>query len=243
MLPEPQSDWALFLDVDGTLVEIAETPDGVEPDKRLPRVLTEISRILDGAVALISGRPVETLDMFFAPLRIPSAGLHGLEYRDADGVMHRPPISPSIRAATEAAREFADGHPDVLIEDKGTTVALHYRQNPALERDVVAFGEAQVRRFADIQLQLGKMVVELRPNGNDKGSAIRRFMEMPPFEGRTPVFIGDDVTDEAGFKVVNDLGGHSIRVGNGFPTAARFQIADVASLHQWLLAWAEPVDG
>lgn len=243
MLPEPQSDWALFLDVDGTLVEIAETPDGVEPDKRLPAVLTGISRILDGAVALISGRPVETLDMFFAPLRLPSAGLHGLEYRGADGAMHRPPVSPSIRAATEAAKVFASEHPDVLIEDKGTTVALHYRQNPALERDVAAFAEAQAQHFTDIQLQTGKMVVELRPNGSDKGAAIRRFMEMPPFEGRTPVFIGDDVTDEAGFKVVNDLGGHSIRVGNGSPTAARFQIADVSSLHQWLLAWVEPVDG
>lgn len=243
MLPEPQSDWALFLDVDGTLVEIAETPDGVEPDKRLPGVLTEITRILDGAVALISGRPIETLDMFFAPLRLPSAGLHGLEYRDPAGVMHRPPFSPSIRAATEAATVFAGDHPDVLIEDKGTTVALHYRQNPALEGDVAAFAEAQLARFADIRLQMGKMVAELRPNGNDKGTAIRRFMGMPPFQGRTPAFIGDDVTDEAGFAVVNELGGHSIRVGAAMTTNARYRIADVSSLHQWLSAWAEPVNG
>lgn len=242
MLPEPQSDWALFLDVDGTLVEIAETPDGVEPDQRLPGVLAEISRILDGAVALISGRPVETLDIFFAPLRLPSAGLHGLEYRDTAGAMHRPPTSPSIRAATEAARAFASDHPDVLIEDKGTTVALHYRQNPALEPDVTAFAEGQVARFADLRLQIGKMVAELRPNGNDKGTAIRRFMAMAPFQGRTPVFIGDDVTDEAGFAVVNELGGHSIRVGAAITTAAQYRIADVSSLHQWLLAWAEPVD-
>jgi trehalose 6-phosphate phosphatase len=243
MLPEPQSDWALFLDVDGTLVEIAETPDGVKPDQRLPGVLAEISRILDGAVALISGRPIETLDMFFAPLRLPSAGLHGLEYRDAGGVVHQPPISPSVRAATEAAKAFAGDHPDVLIEDKGTTVALHYRQNPALEPEIAAFAEAQIAHFADLRLQMGKMVAEIRPNGNDKGTAIRRFMEMAPFQGRTPVFIGDDVTDEAGFAVVNALGGHSIRVGAAITTAARHRIPDVSSLHRWLLAWAEPVDG
>lgn len=242
MLPEPQRDWALFLDVDGTLVEIAETPDGVEPDQRLPGVLAEISRILDGAVALISGRPIETLDLFFAPLRLPSAGLHGLEYRDTAGVTHRPPTSASVRAAAEAARVFAGNHPDVLIEDKGTTVALHYRQNPALEPDVAAFAESQVARFADLRLQIGKMVAELRPNGNDKGAAIRRFMEMPPFQGRTPVFIGDDVTDEAGFAVVNELGGHSIRVGAAITTAAQHRIANVSSLHQWLRAWAEPVE-
>lgn len=242
MLPKPHGDWALFLDVDGTLVEIAETPDGVKPDRRLPAILSRISALLGGAVALISGRPVETLDTFFAPLQLPTAGLHGLEHRSADGKMHPPPISPSIRAAADAATAFARAHPDVLIEDKGATVALHYRQAPALAVDVLAFAEAQVANRPDIALQKGKMVAEIRPTGSDKGTVIRAFMQEPPFQGRIPVFIGDDVTDEAGFIAVNELGGHSIRVGSSAQTAAHFQIADVQALFIWLSTWAGPVD-
>lgn len=242
MLPEPNGDWALFLDVDGTLVEIAETPDGVRPDERIPGILSEISARLGGAVALISGRPVETLDNFFAPLRLPTAGLHGLERRSADGAMHPPLISPSIRAAAAAATDFAQAHPGVLIEDKGATVALHYRQAPTLAGDVLAFAETQVAALTGITLQKGKMVVEIRPTGSDKGTVIREFMLESPFQGRIPVFIGDDVTDEAGFVVVNDLGGHSIRVGSSAGSAAHSHITDVPALLDWLSAWAEPVD-
>jgi trehalose 6-phosphate phosphatase len=242
-LPKPQGDWALFLDVDGTLVEIAETPDAVKPDKRLPALLEEISDFLGGAVALISGRPLDTLDIFFAPAKLPAAGLHGLEYRDAHGATHRPAESPAVRAVAESARNFARTRDGLLVEDKGATVALHYRQNPTLEADVLAFADAAVAESSGISVQRGKMVAEIRPEGSDKGSIIRAFMAKPPFSGRVPVFIGDDITDEAGFAAVNELGGHSIRVGASPRTLARHHIESVAALLEWLSLWTEPVDG
>lgn len=242
ILPEPQSDWALFLDVDGTLVEIAETPDAVKPDKRLPGLLEEISGFLNGAVALISGRPLDTLDIFFAPLRLPAAGLHGLEYRDASGTVHHPVISPAVRSAAESAHNFARTREGLLVEDKGATVALHYRQNPGLEADVLAFADAQLAALSGISVQRGKMVAEIRPEGSDKGSIIRTFMAEQPFDGRVPVFIGDDITDEAGFAVVNELGGQSIRVGASPQSLARHHIESVAALLDWLSLWTESVD-
>jgi trehalose 6-phosphate phosphatase len=236
-LPEPREDWALFLDVDGTLVEIAETPEGVTPDRRLPDILSTVSRRLDGAVALISGRPIETLDRFFDPLRLTAAGLHGLERRDAAGRCHRSPPAPAIRQAAEAAAEFARANPGVLVEDKGATVALHFRQAPERGGAATAFAEKLVASLDGTKMQTGKMVVEIRPSGADKGSVIATFMTEAPFQGRIPVFIGDDVTDEDGFAAVNRLNGHSIRIGNGDDTAAKYRIPSVAALLTWLDSW------
>ncbi len=236
-LPIPRDDWALFLDVDGTLVEIAETPEGVTPDRRLPGILSAVSQRLGGAVALISGRRIDTLDRFFAPLRLPAAGLHGLERRDAGGVLRRTPPLPAIRQAAEAARDFAQTHPGVLLEDKGATVALHFRQAPESGPAATAFAEALVASHAETILQKGKMVVEIRPAGEDKGSVIATFMTETPFRDRIPVFIGDDVTDEAGFTMVNRLKGHSIRIGDGAKTAARHRLPAVAALIAWLEDW------
>jgi trehalose 6-phosphate phosphatase len=236
-LPAPQDDWALFLDVDGTLVEIAETPEGVTPDRRLPDILSAVLRRLGGAVALISGRRIDTLDRFFAPLRLPAAGLHGLERRDAAGDLRRAPPLPAIRRAAAAARDFAGTHPGVLLEDKGATVALHFRQAPGAGPAATAFAEALVTSLTGTMLQKGKMVVEIRPAGEDKGSVIATFMTEAPFRGRIPVFVGDDVTDEAGFAMVNRLKGHSIRIGDGAETAAHHRLPAVAALLAWLEAW------
>jgi trehalose 6-phosphate phosphatase len=236
-LPAPRDDWALFLDVDGTLVEIAETPEGVTPDHRLPDILSAVSRRLGGAVALVSGRRVDTLDRFFAPLRLPAAGLHGLERRDAAGDLRRAPPTPAIREAAEKARAFAAAHPGVLLEDKGATVALHFRQAPEAGPAATAFAEALTGALRGTILQKGKMVVEIRPAGADKGSVIAAFMTEAPFRDRTPVFAGDDVTDEAGFAMVNSLQGHSIRIGDGAATAARYRLPTVAALLGWLESW------
>jgi trehalose 6-phosphate phosphatase len=238
-LPQPHSDWALFLDVDGTLVEIAETPDGVEPDARLPGILSALSRSLDGAVALISGRPIDMLDGLFAPVRLPAAGLHGLERRDADGHRHAAAPSPAIRAAAAAAEDFARANPGVLIEDKGATVALHFRQAPALGPAATRLAEELVAAHAGTTLQKGKMVVEIRPAGKDKGSVVAEFMAEAPFRGRTPVFIGDDVTDEAGFRMVNRLGGHSVRIGGQSGSEATYGIPSVTAFLDWLAHWSE----
>lgn len=234
-LPAPRPDWALFLDVDGTLVEIAETPHSVRPDPDLPDILSDLKTALGGAVALVSGRPLNVLDGFFAPLVLPAAGLHGLERRRADGHITRPVTPPAaMTAAREAMKEFANGQSGLLIEDKDLTIALHYRKAPALEKAVTAFAESLIARLDEgLVLQRGKMVVEIRPSGPDKGTVIESFMAEAPFIGRIPVFAGDDVTDENGFAAVNRLGGHSIRVGNG-PSLAKKRMANVKELISWL---------
>ena len=237
-LPTPSLDWGLFLDVDGTLVEIAESPDGVTLDPRLPPALDALSRKLGGAVALVSGRPITYLDTLFAPLHLPMAGLHGLERRCADGCIHPATVMPAIRTAADAVRDFARGYPDLLVEDKEATVALHYRQALDLAQPVIAFADALARDLDGVSVQKGKMVVEFRPTGANKGTAIETFMQKDPFRGRRPVFIGDDVTDEAGFAVVNRLQGHSIRVGDGERTEATFCIATVPKLLKWLENWS-----
>jgi trehalose 6-phosphate phosphatase len=237
-LPTPSRDWALFLDVDGTLVEIADTPDSVRADPRLPGVLTAAANTLGGAVALVSGRPIATLDRLLHPVRLPAAGLHGLERRTIDGTVSAAVRPPAIREAVAAAQHFADGHDGVLVEDKRLTVALHYRSAPDLGPAVRAFADGLLKTLdAGLRIQTGKMVVEIRPAGADKGTVVEAFMNEAPFAGRVPVFIGDDVTDEAGFEAVNRLGGQSIRVGAEQPTAARFRIPGVEPLLTWLAEW------
>lgn len=234
-LPRPDPDWALFLDVDGTLIEIAETPDRATPHQRVPEILSEVAHALNGAVALVSGRPIAALDRLLSPLRLPAAGLHGLERRTAGGKVRRaaePP--PSIAEVRHRFHEFATRNPGALIEDKGATVALHYRRAPGLGEAARGLADALVAEYPELLLQTGKMVVEIRPAGPDKGKVIEAFMAEAPFAGRTPVFVGDDVTDEAGFAVVNALRGHSIRIGGKEPTAAQSRIDSVDRLLDWL---------
>lgn len=235
-LPAPSLDWALFLDVDGTLLEIVETPEMVAPDGALTATLSALHQHLGGAVALVSGRPLSTLDRLFAPLRLPAAGLHGLERRDAQGRTARPVATPeALDDVRRAFRDFAAAHRGALIEDKGLTVALHFRRIPEAGEAALRLADALIARLdGGLTAQTGKMVVEIRPEGPDKGSVIQAFMAEPPFAGRVPVFIGDDATDEAGFAAVNRLGGHAIRVGGDEPTQARTRIASVKDLLSWL---------
>lgn len=235
-LPPPSPDWALFLDFDGTLVAIAPRPEAVRLDARLPLILRRLSTALDGALAVVSGRRLADLDGFFGALRLPAAGLHGLERRRADGSMVEAEIPADIptRLRTGLAT-LAQQHPGSYLEDKGRTLALHYRQAPQHEAPI----RAGARRLAAdigeaVRLIEGKMVVELQPRQADKGQAILAFMSEHPFRGRRPVFAGDDVTDEDGFAAVNHVGGISVRVGTERATAARWQIADVPALAQWL---------
>lgn len=234
-LPRPHDDWALFLDVDGTLIEIADAPDRVTVDDRVQGILTGLDARFSHAVALVSGRPIATLDALFAPLRLASAGLHGLERRARDGTIDRCAADIHMDEVRRDVAAFARRDPGLLVEDKGLSVALHYRRAPGCEDDAVRFATALVARLDDgLALQRGKMVLEFRPPGPDKGDVVASFMAAPPFRGRIPVFIGDDVTDEHGFAAVNRLGGHSIRVGNGAATEASWQIDGVANLLDWL---------
>lgn len=237
--PPPAADWAFFLDVDGTLLEHADTPDAVRVDDPMRALLADLRVGAGGALALISGRSVADLDRLFAPLALPAAGQHGAERRDGAGAFHRHAFDPApVRRAAGRIGAFAARHTGLVFEDKGLNLALHYRLAPQLAHEVEALMREIASALGDaFELQRGKMVLELRVGGRDKGTAIEAYMSEPPFRGRVPVFVGDDLTDEFGFGVVNRLGGVSVKVGEG-PSQARWRIADAAAVRAWLGEWA-----
>lgn len=234
-LPSFSKNWALFLDVDGTLVQLAEHPFAVEVRSELRDLLQQLADMNDGALALISGRSLADLDRLFAPLQLPAAGLHGNQRRDASGGLHEPAIAAEQLAVTRRQAEaFVDRYPGCYVEDKGDGFALHFRQAPAAAADVAELMQTLLGELNDdYVLQQGKMVMELRPAAHDKGSAILTFLQEPPFSGRLPVFIGDDVSDEDGFRRVCELGGIAIKVGEGESTAP-WRLADTKAVTDWL---------
>lgn len=236
--PSPADDWALFLDVDGCLVDFADAPDAVRVPPRLPALLSALARRLDGAVALVSGRPLAGLDRLFAPLRLPAAGLHGLELRN--GALLRP--APGVPAALAGIRDEAAtvslAYPGAIVEDKGPALGLHWRRAPGARDALRALAEAALPRLPGYRLQHGDSVVELRPADGDKGSAIAALLDVPPFRGRVPVFAGDDITDESGFAIVNARGGLSVLVGAREPSAAHYALRNPTAVRRWLAAGA-----
>jgi trehalose 6-phosphate phosphatase len=234
-MPQFSRDWALFLDVDGTLIDIAGHPDAVVVEPAIVDRLEALHECCGGAVALISGRSIAVLERLFPSLHLPMAGQHGAERRDAAGNM-----AYSIAGSTGLARakarlqRFVNSNPGLVLEDKGQSVALHYRQAPTLDGAATYLAERLVHELGSgYRLRRGKMVIEIGPSGMDKGSAITAFLATPPFRCRLPVFIGDDVTDEDGFHVVNKASGHSIKVGPG-PTEARYRLPDARAVSEWL---------
>jgi len=239
-MPPFGADWAFFLDIDGTLLEFAASPQEVRVEAELLELLGRLRAAAGGAIALVSGRSVEDIDKLFAPLVLPAAGQHGTERRSAAGTVrrHPPPIEGLGRAAADLVRLTA-AHTGLVLENKGMTLALHYRQAPSLR----ALAESEMRAVSAalgdaFELQSGKFVVEIKPSGKDKGSAIAEFAAEAPFAGRRPVFIGDDLTDEPGFELVNRMGGHSLKVGPGI-TRARWHLFDAAAVRRWLASYAE----
>jgi len=239
-LPPFGPDWAFFLDIDGTLLDFAARPQEVRVEDGLLDLLQRLSASARGAVALVSGRSVEDIDRLFAPLAFAAAGQHGTERRMADGSIRRlaPPIEKLGAAAADLVRLTA-AHAGLVLENKGMTLALHYRLSPGHRALVEREMRAVATRLGDgFELQTGKFVMEIKPSGKDKGSAIAEFVAEAPFAGRRPVFIGDDLTDEPGFDVVNRLGGHSVKVGPGI-TRARWHLFDAAAVRRWLTAYVE----
>jgi trehalose 6-phosphate phosphatase len=209
---------ALFLDFDGTLVDLAPQPEAVIVPSELVTTLTTLNQYLGGAMALISGRPIEQIDSFLHPLRLPVAGVHGTERRASDGVMTLLSTHP-LQRVEEAAFALAADHPSLRVEAKRGSIALHYRQAPELELLCLQAMQAAVEDSPGLTLLRGKMVVEAKPGGASKGHAIEAFMQEPPFAGRTPVFVGDDFTDEVGFSTVQRLRGLGVKVGDGATVA------------------------
>ena len=225
---------ALFLDFDGTMVDIAPQPQAVHVPEPLLRVLQDLRAYLGTAVAVISGRPIVQIDDFLAPLKLPTAGVHGTERRGADGVVTLLDTHPLDRVE-EVARALAAQHPGLLVEMKRGSLALHYRLAPALEAVVLRAMQEAVDVSPGVALLRGKMVAEAKPGGASKGRAIEDFLAEPPFTGRRPIFIGDDVTDEAGFLTVQRLGGVGIKVGHG-ATVAMSRLDDPLALRRELEA-------
>lgn len=232
-LPAPSQGWALFLDFDGTLVEIADRPDAVRVERHLAGTLGRLSGLLGGAVAIISGRPLAEIDQHLSPARLPAAGLHGLQLRPLPDTPADSPVAERIPSRIAARlRDFAERN-GLLLEHKGLAVALHYRNRPELADACRALAQEVVRDAPGLHVLEGKMVLEVKPAGGDKGEAVRAFMERPPFRGRVPVFVGDDVTDEDGFRAANEMGGFGVKVGAG-PTSAHYRAESVPVFLAWL---------
>jgi trehalose 6-phosphate phosphatase len=235
-------DTAFFLDLDGTLLEIADRPHQVRIDAKLLALLADLRQAAGGAFALVSGRSLADVDGLLAPLEFCVAGQHGAERRDAKGILHghRPPLA-RLRAVGHKLRDIAAAHRGLDLEDKGVNFAMHYRlapeRGPMLRRTM----RSLVRELGSgFEIQEGKMVFEIKPAGVDKGAAILEYMRERPFRGRTPVFIGDDRTDEFGFRVINRLGGCSVKVGRG-ATEARWRLTHASAVRAWLARFVDSV--
>jgi trehalose 6-phosphate phosphatase len=230
--PAPDPHWAWFFDIDGTLIELEAEPSPLRASHALPKLLGAIDRRVGGAVALVSGRTVTNILALISPLEMPLAGCHGVERRLADGRILRPAPAPGIDRARRLLTTFVGRHHGLLLEDKGLTLALHYRQAPHLEtacRNVV-----EQALSGNLDVLAGKMAFEIKPRGYSKGTALAAFMAVMPFQGRTPVFLGDDLTDEDGFEAAAAQGGLGVLVGPPRPTKAMFRLENVSALHIWL---------
>ncbi|HEV8695667.1 MAG TPA: trehalose-phosphatase [Lysobacter sp.] len=230
--PMPARDWALFLDVDGTLLDFASTPDGVHVPADLIGDLRRLHEALNGALVLVSGRLVESLDVLFAPLQLPAIGLHGLQRRNGDIEEHDAPHK--LSSVLAAARDLAAKFSGALVEDKGIAIALHWRNAPAAEEPLHEFASSALIELPGYRLQPGHDVIELRPDGHDKGDAIAALLATPALRGRTPAFIGDDLTDEYGFDAVNARQGITVLVGARAPSSANYGLHDPAAVRAWL---------
>ena len=224
---------ALFLDMDGVLAPLAATPDAVVPDARRTAVLRRLADRLKGRVAILSGRTIAEIDRIADSASASASGVHGLERRRADGSLDHAAADPSVRDAVVAFERFARDRPGMIVEDKAVSAGLHYRGAPA----EAAAADALARSLAaetGLALQSGNLVVELKTPGTDKGTALKAFMLEPPFAGAVPVMLGDDLTDEDGFRAAADLGGFGVLVGPARRTNATFGLTDVEAVLTWL---------
>jgi trehalose 6-phosphate phosphatase len=224
----------LFLDLDGTLLALRDDPAPIPADTALLALLQATSNYLGGALAIISGRPIAGLDACFAPLRLAAAGIHGLERRSADGASTRMPVDISaLRGAAWQVAAEMEGMPLSHLEDKGASLALHWRRAP---QDAPALRSLASRTLQDLgpgfRLLEGNCVVELLPRVANKGDAVRSFLNEAPFKGRTPVFVGDDLTDLPGFAAASAAGGYGIAVGDR--VTAEYRVPDVDAVRAWL---------
>jgi trehalose 6-phosphate phosphatase len=239
MTPPVRKNSALFLDIDGTLLDMARTPDAVVVPADLRLALVRLYDGLDGALAFVSGRSLSGIDRLFAPLRTAAIGCHGAEVRGKDGNLRAlaDPIPGPVRAIF---RSLVDSHPGTLLEDKIYTLSLHYRLAPEARGDLEAAMEKHAPIFAaeKVTIQHGKSVIDAKPKGIDKGVGLRALMRQPPFRDRMPVFGGDDTTDMDVFHILPELGGHGFSVGRAFD-GVDYEFGSPHAVRQWLSLLAE----
>lgn len=231
--PERVAGAALFLDLDGVLAPLAATPDAVGPEPRRTRVLGGLIPRLGGRVAVISGREIAEIDRILdgaAPL---ASGVHGLQRRGPDGRIAVAPAAEGVAEAAAAFRAFAEGRPGILVEDKGVATGLHYRQAPEHAEAAQALARDLAERHG-LAHQPGALIEELKTPGSDKGRALEAFMSEPPFRGSVPIMLGDDLTDEYGFRAAERLGGFGVLVGPVRATAARHGLSGPDAVLDWL---------
>lgn len=227
------ADAALFLDLDGTLAEFASHPSAVGPDPRRSDLLRRLADMLEGRIAVVSGRTIEDVDRILENALPNVAGVHGLERRTAGGALSVATPHPGLSGAVDLLGGVMRRYSGVLLEVKPLGVALHYRGDPEagpIAREVAA----EYARAVGLTVQHGNMVVELLTPGRDKGEAVKDFMKELPFQGTSPFFLGDDLTDEAAFRVVGALGGVGVIVGARLETTATARLKDVQHVIAWL---------
>ena len=238
MMPPVSSNTALFLDIDGTLLDLARTPDRVHVPAELCRALERLAAQLHGALAFVSGRSLESIDRLFAPFRPAAIGAHGGEIRGTDGQVTR--IAPLTDAVRNIFTGLAENIPGLLLEDKKVALALHYRLAPEAAPVLKAAMEKHARLFEaeKIHILYGKAVIEARPVGIDKGTAVQKLARQKPFKGRAILFGGDDTTDMDVFRILPLLGGRGFSVGRHFP-GAEHVFPTPRAVRQWLIQAAE----
>ncbi len=236
--PRPRSDWALFLDADGTLLDLAPDPASVEIPHTLIPALASARAWLDGALAIVSGRPIDQIDRLLAPLQLPCAGEHGAVMRFPDARTLRADGDRAVPAAwRRQLRTVAQAWAGVIVEEKAYTVAIHFRQAPLRQRDVRKLVECVVAGHSDaFEILPARMAFEIRHRLLNKGLAVSEFQRFAPFAGRVPVFVGDDVTDEDGFRAATERGGLALHVGDAFG-------GQPSEVRRWLEAFRSPAAG
>ena len=231
---DPARD-ALFLDIDGTLAPLAPRPEDVGPLARRTELLRTLSQVMNGRLAVVTGRTIADADRILDGACAVVAGVHGLAIRCQGGVLRSADASPGLTRALERAKAFAGARPGMILEDKGPGLTLHYRQAPQFAEETQAFGRALASETG-LRGQPGDMVFEVREAAGDKGLAVRTLMELEPFRGFRPIFVGDDVTDEDGIRAAQALGGHGVLVGDRAGSGADYRLPDVEAVLTWLEA-------
>lgn len=229
---------AIFLDFDGTLADIADDPAAVAVPRQTIDALARLEKVTGGAVAIVTGRPISEIDHFLSPLNLPIAGVHGLERRGADGSMSSVPTDErALEGVAESLERYRDRNEGIFIERKQGSIALHYRKRPELEAASKTAVHEAVNGNAGLHILNGKKVIEIKAGKATKADALKAFLKEPPFNGRIPLFAGDDVTDEDAFLAIADDRGVSIKIGEG-ETAAAYRADSTESFRSWLYSLA-----